>query len=45
MSESQLLKDLWLGGLEEGEELGKVHRMVAVVVLGVAQDIARATVG
>ena len=44
MSESQLLEDLWLCALEEGEELGEVHRMVAVVVLGVAQHITRATV-
>jgi hypothetical protein len=45
MSEPQLLEDLGLGGLEKGEEFGKVHRMVTVVVLGVAQYIACASVG
>jgi len=38
-------RDLRLGGFEEGAQFGKVYGVVAVVVVGIALDVARVTVG
>ena len=44
LAQPQQLHHLGLGGVQESQQFGHVYRELPVIVIGVAQDVARATV-